>query len=161
MSESTGSRSRLVMSEMFVFCSGLLVSLAFGVSCQRSRLSEIRSLNVKQPTSTRLRLDQDRTSTSTRLASGIGHERVELSSTGLDPALSFRTHRRRRRRRLKRNRTHRRRRLRLQLDWTRSSSNGTKLNLKRGSQSWRAHSTGSHARDVSCPAAHLSECSSQ
>ena len=29
MSESTGSRSKLVMSETFVFCSGLLVSLTF------------------------------------------------------------------------------------------------------------------------------------
>ena len=56
--ESTGSRSRLVTSKMFVFCSGLLVSLTFGVSCQRSRLSEIRWLNVKQPTSTQLWLDQ-------------------------------------------------------------------------------------------------------
>ena len=46
---------------MFVFCSGLLVSLTFGVSCQRSSLLEIRWLNVKQPTSTRLRLGQDRT----------------------------------------------------------------------------------------------------
>ena len=53
ISESTGSRSKLICSEMFVFCSGLLVSLSFGVSCQRSRLSEIRWLNVKQPTSTR------------------------------------------------------------------------------------------------------------
>ena len=41
---------------MFVFCSGHLVSLTFGVSCQWSRLSEIRWLNVKQPTSTRLDL---------------------------------------------------------------------------------------------------------
>ena len=101
---------------MFVFCSGLLVSLAFRVSCQLSRPSEIRWLNVKQPTSTRLRLDhdQDRTRSGSRsklvmsesfvfcssrfvsLASGIGHERVDLSSTELDPALSFRTHRRRR-----------------------------------------------------------------
>ena len=112
MSESTGSRSKLICSEMFVFCSGLLVSLAFGVSCQRSRLSEIWWLNVKQPTSTWLRLERDRTrsqvklvmsesfafcsSLSVSLASGIGHERVELSSTGLDPALSFRTHRHRR-----------------------------------------------------------------
>ena len=96
MSESTGSRSKMICSEMFVLCSGLLVSLAFGVSCQRSRPSEIRWLNVKQPTSTRLRLDQDRTrsqvklimsesfvfcsSRSVSLASGIGHERVELSS---------------------------------------------------------------------------------
>ena len=38
-----------------MFCSGLLVSLAFGVSCQRFRLSEIPWLNVKQPTSTQLR----------------------------------------------------------------------------------------------------------
>ena len=29
MSESTGSRSKMICSEMFVFCSGLLVSLAF------------------------------------------------------------------------------------------------------------------------------------
>ena len=29
MSESTGSRSRLIMSEMFVFCSSILVSLTF------------------------------------------------------------------------------------------------------------------------------------
>ena len=112
MSESTGSRSKMICGEMFVFCSSLLVSLTFGVSCQRSRLSEIRWLNVKQPTSTRLRLERDRTrsqvklimsesfafcsSLSVSLASGIGHECVELSSTGLDPALSFRTRRRRR-----------------------------------------------------------------
>ena len=63
---------------MFVFCSGLLVSLAFGVSCQRSRLTEIRWLNVKQPTSTRLQLER------------------ALTQSGLDPALSFRTHRHRR-----------------------------------------------------------------
>ena len=61
MSESTGSRSKMICSEMFVFCSGLLVSLTFGVSCQRSRLSEIRWLNVKQPTPARLRLDLART----------------------------------------------------------------------------------------------------
>ena len=54
MSELSGSRSRLICSEMFVFYSGLLVSL--GVSCQRSRLPTIRWLNVKQPTLTRLRL---------------------------------------------------------------------------------------------------------
>ena len=54
MSESTGWQVKMICSEMFVFCSGLLVSLTFGVSCQRSRLSEIRWLNVKQPTSTRL-----------------------------------------------------------------------------------------------------------
>ena len=35
-------------------------------------------------------------SLSVSLASRIGHERVELSSTGLNPALSFRTHRHRR-----------------------------------------------------------------
>ena len=54
MSESTGCQVKMICSEMFVFCSGLLVSLTFGVSCQRSRLSEIRWLNVKQPASTRL-----------------------------------------------------------------------------------------------------------
>ena len=53
MSESTGSRSKLICSESIVLCSGLLVSLTFGVSCQRTRPSEIRWLNVKQPTSTR------------------------------------------------------------------------------------------------------------
>ena len=67
MSESTGSRSKMICSEMFVFCSGLLVSLTFGVSCQRSRPSEIRWLNVKQPTSTRLWLDQARSGSRSRL----------------------------------------------------------------------------------------------
>ena len=87
MSESTGSRSRLIMSEMFVFCSGLLVSLTFRVSCQRSRLSEIRWLNVKQPTSTRLRLDQDRTrSGPVRLAFETRHERVELALARTGPS---------------------------------------------------------------------------
>ena len=73
MSESTGSRSRLVMSEMFVFCSGLLVSLTFGVSCQRSRLSEIRWLNVKQPTSTRLSLERERTRSQVKLVMSVSN----------------------------------------------------------------------------------------
>ena len=66
-SESTGSRSKMLCSEMFVFCSSLLVSLTFGVSCQRSRLSEIRWLNVKQPTSTRLWLDLARSRSQVKL----------------------------------------------------------------------------------------------
>ena len=96
MSESTGSRSKMICSEMFVFCSGLLVSLTFGVSCQRSRLSEIRWLNVKQPTSTRLRLgldhDQDWTgldsdSDSDSIRTGLDHDlrtrdSIRLSSRG-------------------------------------------------------------------------------
>ena len=98
MSESTGSRSRLIMSEMFVLCSGLLVSLTFESCHQRSHLSEIRWLNVKQPTSTRLWLERDRSrsrSNSARLDS-IQHSRSGLidvvdsgsSSNGLwlDPA---------------------------------------------------------------------------
>ena len=137
MSESTGSRSKMICREMFVFCSGHLVSLTFGVSCQRSRPSEIRWLNVKQPTSTRLWLDLARTrsqvklvmsesfafclSLSVSLASGIGHERVELSSTVLDPALSFRTHRRRR--------------LRLQLERDQRLDHDQ---ARSSSQSWRA-----------------------
>ena len=49
-----GSQSKWVVSEMFVFCSGRFVLLARRECHQRARPSEIRSLNVKQPTSTRL-----------------------------------------------------------------------------------------------------------
>ena len=51
------------------------------------------------------------------LASRIGHERVELSSTGLDPALSFRTHR------------HRRLRLQLDQDRTRPRSGPSSISI--------------------------------
>ena len=96
-SESTGWQVKMICGEMFVFCSGLLVSLAFGVSCQRSRPSEIRWLNVKQPTSARLGLDHDQarsrsrsklimsesfafcSSLSVSLAFETRHERVELA----------------------------------------------------------------------------------
>ena len=60
-------KKKMICSEMFVFCSGLLVSLTFGLSCQRSRLSEIRWLNVDQVTSTRLWLDRDRTRSRSKL----------------------------------------------------------------------------------------------
>ena len=141
----SGSQVKMICGEMFVFCSGLMVSLTFGVSCQRSRPSEIRWLNVKQPTSTRLRLERDRTRSQVKLvmsvsnglwldqvslslASGIGHERVELSSTQA-PARTGPS----------------------------SISNGISVRLSVVVSSLER----SRARDVSCPAAHLSESSSR
>ena len=146
MSESTGSRSKMICSEMFVFCSGLLVSLAFRVSCQRSRLSEIQWLNVKQPTSTRLWLDRDRTrsqvklvmseirvfcsSLSVSLAFETRHERVEPDSTAISSGTG--------------------------LDQDQDQDQRLNPALSRGELTQQ-----SHARDVSCPAAHLSERSSR
>ena len=93
MSESTGWQVKMICSETFVFCSSLLVSLAFGVSCQRSRLSEIRWLNVKQPASTQsgsiqhsrsgpdsiaIRLSLERDQARSRTGSGS----IQLSSRG-------------------------------------------------------------------------------
>ena len=130
MSESTGSRSRLVTSEMFVFCSSLLVSLTFGVSCQRSRQFEIRWLNVKQPTSTRLWLGQDRTRSQVKLIMSVlnwlwlNQVSIQHSQSGLIDIVD-----------------------------SDSSSNGDQARSRPRS--------GSRARDVSCSAAHLSECSAR